>query len=123
MTLISASELAAVQSVAESGMIASVYIQTRTTDTTSPDGWVETFVEATQPVRGWLYEFTPGGATIGETAGAMGLAEQSWLRLPVGTAIGSGDRARIGTNVFVIQHTNDSSTYQPWVACAVRLVV
>ena len=123
MTLISASELAAIQAVAESGMNTSVYIQRRVTNRDDEDGWTETWVEDTQSVLGWLYEFTPGGATIGVIAGQMGLSESVWLRVPIGTNISSGDRARIGSNVFKIEHTNEDSTYRPWIACAVRIIV
>ena len=123
MTLISAAELAAIQSVAESGMNTAVYIQHRVTNHDDENGWTETWSEGTQSVLGWLYEFTSAGSTIGVIAGSMGLSEGVWLRLPIGTNVSSGDRARIGTSVYTIEHTNVDSTYRPWIACAVRIIV
>jgi len=123
MSLITAAEMAAIREVAESGLVTPVYIQTKSIDRDAPDGWSETWVESSTPVAGWLYEITPSGATLGVVAGAVGLAESLWLRLPVGTAVEPGDRARVGSSTFVIQHTNDDSTYLPWLVCSVKIVV
>jgi hypothetical protein len=123
MTLISDSEMAAIRQVAESGLITPVYLQTKVIDREAADGWSETWTEATTPVNGWLYEITSSGATLDRVAGAVGLAETLWLRLPAGTVIAAGDRARVGSSIFVIQHTNDESTYQPWLVCGVKIVV
>ncbi len=122
MSLISDAELAAIQSVAESGMNTPVYISHRTNVQTE-DGQSSTWVEDANPVLGWLYEFTPSGATIGVISGQMGLAEGVWLRLPVGTNINSGDRARVGSLSYTVEHTNAESTYRPWIACSVRIIV
>ncbi len=122
MSLISDAELAAIQGVAESGMHTPVYIQRRTNVETA-DGQSSEWVEDSQAVLGWLYEFTPGGATIGVIAGQAGLSEGIWLRMPVGTNISSGDRARVGSSIFTVEHTNEDSTYRPWIACAVRIIV
>lgn len=123
MTLISAAELSAIQAVAESGMNTAVYIQHPVTDHDDENGWVTIYEEEGTPVLGWLYEFTPSGATLGVIAGQMGLSEGVWLRVPIGTNISSGDRARIGSSVFTVEHTNEDSTYRPWIACAVRIIV
>lgn len=121
MSLISASELAAVQGVAESGLTTPVYIQDKVI-TQTDNGWVETWVERSTPTLGWLYEVTPVGATIGVIAGAMGIVDTLFLRFAVGTDVESGDRARIGTTILTIQHVPTDNTYAPWLNCGVKAV-
>lgn len=120
--LLSDNELAAIQSVAQSGMVSSVALY-RKAKTQTADGWTEQWpATPSQTVVGWLYETTGPGTAIGVIAGALGVLEQAWLRLPVGTDVQSGDKAVVNGAEYIVEHTNAASTYQPWVSCGVKAV-
>jgi hypothetical protein len=122
MSLLSADELAAIQAVAESGLRDSVAIYRRTKAQTA-NGWVDAWPETPdETVLGWLYEQTSIGTDIGVNAGAMGLPEQLWLRVAIGTNLNSGDQVVVGGVRFTIEHTSSSDTYAPWLRCAVRTI-
>lgn len=122
MSLLSAVEMASIRSLAESGLKDTISIFRRVRTETA-DGWVESWPDtADETVLGWLYEQTSIGTEIGVIAGALGAAEQSWLRMAVGTVIASGDRVTINGVRFTVEHTTDSNTYAPWVSCAVRTI-
>lgn len=122
MSLISASEMAALRGVAESGMISicSIYYRTVTeTDNGLVSGYAAT-ADATSEC--WLTEFTPDSAMIGAIDGAAAIGELFRLRLPVGTTIHSGDKIIVSNASYYVQHHDAENSYLPWVTCAVRKV-
>lgn len=121
MPLLAASELAAIQSVAQEGMTGLATILTRATVVTA-DGQESVWATSGIDVKCWVYESTPGGATLGAIAGGVALSEVFSIRFPVGTAVDSGDRIAIGSTIYDVQHTNSDDTYPAWLECACRLV-
>lgn len=121
MSLISPSELAAIQSVARSGMVGSASILTRATVVTD-DGQESIWATSQIDVECWVYEATPLSGTLGSIAGAAGLAEQFSIRLPIGTAVYAGDQIGTAGKVYQVQSTNADSTYPAWLNCACRLI-
>lgn len=111
MSLISDSELAALQGLAESGMTATVAIYNRTTEVTD-DGQASVYPStASSTVLGWLYEMTGNGAQLGILDGAEGISELFRLMVPIGTTLASGDKVVISGRTFIVQHTNLGDTY------------
>jgi hypothetical protein len=113
MTLVSASEMAALRDIAESGMstVVAIYHGTNT-ETVNGQAWV---YPATPDltVFGWLTDYTSTGAGIDIDAGRIGNTETHRLMLPFGTDCRMGDRVVVAGEYYVVQHTNASNTYQP----------
>jgi hypothetical protein len=120
MALVSDSEMAALRGLAESGMVTEVTILVRATVVT--DDGQENVWATGDTVNGWLYEVTPMGTALGAIAGAVGITETFSLRVPVGTAVNSGDHVAIGSTIYTVQHTNADNTYSPWVVMSVKVV-
>jgi hypothetical protein len=121
MPLLSASELAAIQSVARSGMESSASILTRETLVTD-DGQQSVWATSQTDVPCWIYEATPISATVGNISGGVGLAEQFSIRMPVGTEVYAGDQIGVTGKVYQVQSTNADSTYPAWLNCACRMI-
>ena len=121
MTLLTAGELAEIQSLAQSGMASTATILTRTVIETD-DGLESVWATNGDDVPCWVYEATAPTATLGAIAGAVGISEVFKVRLPVGSDAHSGDRLAISAVVYDIQHTNSDDTYPAWLECACRMV-
>ena len=122
MTLISAAEMAAIQGLAESGMVTSVAVFHQVT-TAGDDGRVATYpATADFTVTGWIKEITPDSVMAGVHSGEIGVVETHVLRVPVGTAIVSGDKIVSGTASLIVQHTSAEDTYQPWLICTLKML-
>src|SRR5262245_61013212 len=96
MSLVSASEMAALRGIAESGMESTCTIYARTT-TQTDNGRVSGYATTGTESICWLTEFTPTGSALGVLDGAEAISETFKLRLPVGTTIHSGDKVVILT--------------------------
>lgn len=121
MTLVSDSEMAALQDLAESGMTtsASVYHET----VTAGEGGRVAAYSATLAftVLGWFTAFTGASARTGINAGEAGTAETYRLLVPPGTDIRNGDKVVVGGTTFFVQSTSAENTYQPYLAAFMRL--
>jgi hypothetical protein len=121
MTLISASELAAIQSVALSGMTSTATILTRTTVVTA-DGQESVWATNGDDVPCWVYQATPLGGTLGAISGAVGISQTFSIRVPIGSDVNSGDHLAVGGLIYNVEQTNDESTYPAWLVCGCRVV-
>jgi hypothetical protein len=74
-------------------------------------------------VLGWLYEMTPNAGTLTIIDGGESLSELFRLLLPVGTVIGSGDKAVVGSSTFYVQHVNEDNTHLPVLVAALRHLI
>jgi hypothetical protein len=111
MSLLSASEIAAVQAVAESGMVTSVAIYHGVkTQTANGQKWGF----PTTPdlaVSGWLREITPSSAKMDQIDGQTAISETHRLMLPVGTDCRTGDKVVIAGLDYIAQRNNKGDTY------------
>jgi hypothetical protein len=122
MTLISASEMLALQSVALSAMATTVSVYNKTINQTD-DGQETTYPSTpSSVVQGMLYETTPDSATINVLNGAGGVAEDFWMLVPVDTDVGAGDMVMVGSTQFFVQNTSSDDTYQPALTLALRRI-
>jgi hypothetical protein len=119
MSLLSPSELLEIQSLGRSGMAGTATILTRAIIETA-DGQENVWAQVGEDVDCWVYEITADSATLGAISGAVALVEVFKIRLPVGSPAFSGDRLAVGSNLYDIQHTNDTDTYAIWLDCACR---
>lgn len=108
--LISETQLEALRSVVVSGLVTDVTILTRSTaDNPYTDEGTETFTP-TVTVKGWLREVPAG--TIDVVSGIVSTPGTYRLFLPLDTDIDNGDRVKIGEHTYVVQDTNQESTYK-----------
>lgn len=121
MSLISASELAQIQSIATSGMTSTCTIQRRTTVQTA-NGQESEWTTLSTGVSCWIKELTPISGTLGAIAGAVGLSEQFSIRLPVGTDVLGGDQIVSGGKTYTVESTDADDSYPVWVDCACRMI-
>lgn len=120
MSLLSASELAAIQSVAQSGMVTSVSIyHGARTQTANGQTWAYP-AAADLTVNGWLYEMTGAAAKLGVIDGGTAVSEMFRLTLPIGTDCRVGDKVVIGGLSHYVQHTNAGDSYPAWLICYLR---
>ncbi len=118
MGLLTQAELLAIQSVAESGMIGTATILTRSTVET-PDGQQSVWAD-NGDVPCWVKEMAGTSATLGAIAGAVGMSEPFSIRVPVGSDVHSGDQLAVGSTLYLVQHANNDDTYPAWLMCACR---
>ena len=119
MSLVSASELAGLKVIAESGMTSRATIQKRATAQTvngQQSGWT---TSATN-VPCWVYQATPLGGTLGNIAGAVGISQTFSIRFAVGTDVNSGDHVIVGAVTYLVEQDNSESTISPWLVCGAR---
>lgn len=108
--LVSDSQLTALRSVVEKGMVTPVTILKRTVaDSPYSDDDTETF-SPTETVYGWLRDVPQG--TIDVVSGIMATPGTYRLFLPLGTDVTNGDRVKIHDATYVVNDTNDESTYK-----------
>ena len=120
MSLLSDSEMAAIQSIAQLGMKTSVSIfHGARTQTANGQAWAYP-TTADLTVNGWLYEMTGAAAKLGVIDGGTAISEMFRLTLPVGTDCRIGDKVVISGLSFYVQHTNEGDTYPAWLICFLR---
>ena len=100
-------------------MVQMAHILTRATIETA-DGQESVWATSALDIPCWVYEVTPTTATLGPISGALGIAEVFSVRLPIGTVVLSGDHLIVAGLTYDVQHTNDETTYAPWLDCACR---
>jgi hypothetical protein len=112
MPLVSESQLNSLRSVVESGLITDVIV-INSTKVDSPFGDDEYAPEGEslrQTVKGWLREVPAG--TIDVVSGVMASTGVYRLFLPLGTTIANGDRVIVNDAQYIVQDTNQDSTYK-----------
>jgi len=119
VTLLPPGALAQIQAIARSGMTGTATILTRITVET-PDGQESHWATSGPDVPCWVHEITPDGKALGALSGAIDLIEVFQIRVPVGTAVTTGDRIAVGSTLYDVQHTNDQDTYPAWLSLACR---
>jgi hypothetical protein len=116
MTLISASELAALRGVAELGMVtpASVYRKQNVEDENGQHS--EWTLQST--VQGWLYSEPTPILTIN----AGQLADVNTVRFfcPVGSDVQTGDKLVVSGSEYTVSDTNSEGTWLPLLRCSLR---
>jgi len=102
----------ALSKVVEEGMITDVTIVNHTTadNPFSDDEYVQETVSQRQTVKGWLREVPAG--TIDVVSGVMASVGIYRLFLPIGTQIQNGDRVIVNNEQYVVEDTNDDTSYQ-----------
>lgn len=119
MSLLSDSELAAVQFVAESGMIQSATILRRARVTTD-DGQETDWHQIATGIPCWIHEITPQTGILGALAGVVSISEVFSVRVPAGTDCHSGDQVIVLGQTYQVEHTSDESTYVAWLELSCR---
>jgi hypothetical protein len=116
--LITASELGALQEIAELGMVDEVVIATRTISG-GLEGDNDVDYTASITVKGWLFEqpASPNGDVVG---GVEAIATAYRLYLPVGTPIETGDRVYKDGAEYEVLGINAENTYQPVLRVSLR---
>lgn len=117
--LVSDLEMAALQEVAEAGMVDDVTIVTQTPDPGGLEGDSEQTYTTTITVKGWLWE-TLASDNAELTGGIESVTTAYRLYLPVGTPIENGDRVIIKGATYIVLATNAENTYRPVLRCALR---
>jgi len=118
MTLVSASELGALQVVAESGMTTPAIVQRRAT-VADADGQHSAWTTV-GTILGWL--FSEPSPVITLNAGEQVLVNTYRWFCPVGTDILSGDKLTIGGSEFTVSDTTQESTWLPLLRCSLRRI-
>lgn len=122
--LLSASALAAIQSVGEQGMTSDVEIFRESVDlgldlTDDEYGSKATIATvASSTVSGWLVGRWSDVRNSG--VGDMDTTTVYRLRLPVGTEISPGDRVVISGNSYSVIDVGNDQTWQEWLTCVLR---
>jgi hypothetical protein len=124
--LLSATQLAAVQQVALSGMQSAVTVYRRTDSPVVADNaygddaltWVETSESRVADVKGWLYS-TPNPVQETDT-GAVVTVNTYRLYLPVGTDVEPGDRVVVGVEEFTVSDTTHETTWPALLSVSLR---
>ena len=110
MPLVSASQMSALQAVAETGFITPVTLRKRVfSENVYGDEQTESF-PVSGSAMGWLRSMPAGVLDV--ISGAAGDVADFRLFLPVGTDISNGDRVEIDGRQFIVQDTAKESTYQ-----------
>lgn len=121
MNLLDPAELAQVQALAQSGMSGTATILVRSVVVTD-DGQESVWATSGDDVVCWVREMISQGADLGAIAGAVGIGILVSIRVPVGTAVASGDRIAVGSTIYDVQHSNQEDTYPVWVNCICRTI-
>ena len=123
MSLISDSELGALQDLVLSGLRTTIYIY-NATNVVTEDGQESTYPSTpSSTVFGWLYEITPNSTALSVLDGSQTLSELFRLLIPIGTVIGPNDKVVVGTGSYYVQHTNSDNTYPTSLSVALRNLV
>jgi hypothetical protein len=122
--LLSAAQMAAIQTVGESGMTADVEIFHESIDlgldlTDDEYGSKATIEEVSSTaVKGWLVG--RWSDTRNQNGGDIDTTGVYRLRLPVGTEIAPGDRVDISSNSYSVIDVGNDQTWQEWLTCVLR---
>lgn len=120
MSLLSSAELAAIQSLGQSGMISTAAVLKRATVVTD-NGQESVWATSALDVACWVVGVTPNSATLGNVAGAIDLIQTFVVRLPIGTDANSGDQLAIGGKIYVVEQTSNEDTFPNWLSCSCRV--
>lgn len=126
MTLLSASELSAIQALGIEGMTASVEIFPSIYDTggdltDDPYGSSLTFATtASATVSGWLVGHWEDSRNT--DVGDLNTTTVYRLRLPVGTSIDVGWHVEINDNTYLVIDAGTDQTWPEWLTCVVKRV-
>ena len=123
MSLISDSELGALQDLVLSGLKTTVYVYNRSTVQTEDGQETGYPTSPSFSVLGWLYEITPNATAMSSINGGETLSEIFRLLVPIGTNINPGDKIVIGAGTYYTQHTNADNTYPTSLSVALRNLV
>jgi hypothetical protein len=115
--LVSASEMAALQDLALTGMQTPVAIYDRSTVETA-DGQEDIWTYG-RTVNGWLHSTPTPMITL--VSGEMVTVNTYRLFLPVDTTILAGDHVTIGAKNYVVSDTTEEDTWQPLLNVSLRL--
>jgi hypothetical protein len=96
-------------------------ILTRATVETD-DGQESVWATSALDVPCWVYEATPLSGMLGAIAGAVGISETFSIRLPIGTAVLSGDQIAVNGKEYAVQSVNADDTYPAWLKASARLI-
>lgn len=112
MPLVSESQLNALRKVIETGLVTDVTIinATQADNPFSDDEYVQEAEGSRETVKGWLREVPAG--TIDVVSGVMANTGMYRLFLPLDTHINNGDRVIVNGEQFIVQDTNQDSTYK-----------
>jgi hypothetical protein len=118
MTLISASELAGLREVAESGMTTPATVQRRVS-VADADGQ-HSFWTDLGSITGWLYS-TPTPMITVNAGEQVTVNTYRWF-CPVGTDLRPGDKLTIGGSEYTVSDTTAESTWLPLMNCSLRRI-
>lgn len=121
MSLLSATELGAIQSLAQSGMIGSATVMSRITIVTA-DGQESVWATSALDIPCWVRQITGDSSTLGAISGAVGIAQLFNIRVPIGTVVVGGDQIITDGETYTVESTNLSDTYPAWLECASRAI-
>lgn len=116
MTLVSATQLNALRTLAKRGMTSTGDIYRATKNTTS-EGTDETFAKVGSSI-GWLTDMRP--VSVQDVAGVQAVVMVFSWRVPVGTDIRPFDHIVIGGETYYVSDTDDEGTIIPYITCTVR---
>ena len=119
MSLLTTSELGAIQNLAEQGMDSLAVILTRITVETA-NGQQSEWATSGLDVKCWVYQVTPIGGTLGNIAGSVAISQTFSIRMPIGTPVLAGDHVVVGGTTYVVEQTNSESTIAPWLVLGCR---
>ena len=119
--LVSDREMAALQGIAELGMVdeCTILTQTNVVGGLEGDTDYEYGTPASITVKCWLWE-TLGSENAELTGGVEAITTAYRLYLPVGTPIENGDRVVIKGQTYIALATNAENTYRPVLRVALR---
>ena len=112
MPLVSPSQLNALRKVIATGLVTDVTVINigQADSPYSDDEMVQEPEAQRQTVKGWLREVPAG--TIDVVSGVMANTGMYRLFLPLDTRIDNGDRVVVNGEEFIVQDTNQDSTYK-----------
>ena len=124
MTLLSASQMAAIRSMGEKGMTVDVTIRrinAYAIDDSNPFGDDDvSYATTTVTVKGWL--ISNMGRDFEEDSDRIVAVHDFTLRIPVGTAVDARDIATIAGVDYTVMETNAEDTWPEWTECYLKKV-
>ena len=120
MPLLSSTQIEALRSLEEEGMITDVMLKPKSQADNVYSDDESSWPTTANIVKGWLRTVPEG--TIDVVSGVMADVALFRLLLPVGTAISNGDHVSIEGREYTVTDTNKESTYQLALRCSLRRV-
>lgn len=119
MSLLSASQLTAIQNLGELGMTSAVTIYSIETNTDDdPYGSASITSTTGTTVSGWLVG--RWATDRGQGAGDVDTTTMYRLRLPVGTLIEPGWEVEVGSHRYHVIDAGTDQTWPEWLACTLN---